>query len=59
MASKKKSKKKVTITIDVETLQTLLDAVGTLASPGWAFEMFVDDPDVARKLKKRAKKKRR
>jgi hypothetical protein len=56
MAAKKT--KKVTITMDVETLEKLLDALDTLGSPGHTFEHFVDDPDVARKLKKRSKKRR-
>jgi len=52
----KKSKKKVTLSIDLETLEKLVDATGALgASEG--FETFVDDPDVARKLKKRSKKR--
>jgi len=56
--SAKKSKKKVTITVDVETLEKLLDAVDTLSAPGEGWEFLVDDPDVARRLQKRAKKRR-
>jgi hypothetical protein len=58
MASKKKSKQKVTITIDLETLEKLVDTVAALSSAGWAFELWADDEKVARKLKKRAKKRR-
>jgi hypothetical protein len=53
----KKSKKKVTITIDLETLQKLLAAVDQLGEPD-GIEFWVDDPDLARKLKKRPKKRR-
>jgi hypothetical protein len=32
--------------------------VAALSSAGWAFELWADDEKVARKLKKRAKKRR-
>ena len=59
MAAKKakKSSKKVTITMDLDTLEKLLEAVDTLGAPGFGFEKYVDDPEVARRLKKRPKKR--
>jgi hypothetical protein len=52
----KKAKKKVTLSIDIETLEKLVDAIGGVGGNG-GFETFVDDPDVARELTKRAKKR--
>jgi hypothetical protein len=54
----KKTTKKVALTVDLETLQKLIDAMAALGAPGFCFEKFVDDPTVARKLRARAKKKK-
>ncbi len=61
MAAKKKSragKKKVTITIDAETLQKLGEAVEALSEFAAAFNTAVDDPELRRTLLKRSKKRR-
>lgn len=60
MAAKKaKKKKKVKLTMDLPTLERVIDAMNLLGAPGFCFERFVDDPAQARKLKKRGKKKKK
>jgi hypothetical protein len=61
MAAKKakKTPKKVSLTLDLDTLEKLLDATATLGAPGLCLEKFVDDPELAGELTKRAKKKRK
>jgi hypothetical protein len=61
MAAKKKAKKTkktVSLTVDVETLQKVLDAIDILGAPGFCLEKFVDDPVVASRLKKRRAKRK-
>jgi hypothetical protein len=53
----KKAKKKVTLSIDSETLEKLIDVHATLGDTQ-GLETFADDPDVAKRLTKRAGKKR-
>jgi hypothetical protein len=60
MAAKKtRSSKKVTITIDVETLQKLRDAVDAISEFAGAFELGIDDAAPRRGPLKRGPKKRR
>ena len=59
MAAKKSAKKKkVTITIDMETLRRLVDAVDALSRLAVAYEMAADDPKLRRALLKKGKKRR-
>jgi hypothetical protein len=61
MAAKKakKTSKRVSLTVDLETLEKLIDALNIIGAPGFCFERFVDDPAQARALKKRVKKTKR
>jgi hypothetical protein len=52
----KKATKKVTLSIDRKTLERLIDALHDLGV-AQGFEEFVDDPDTARQLKARGKKR--
>jgi hypothetical protein len=51
-----KPKDTVTLTMKIEVLQKIVDAVADLGAPGFCFEKFCDDETVARDLKKRLKK---
>ncbi len=53
--SAKKAPKKVKLSMDRETFEKILAATETLGAPGLGFEKFVDDPALARELKKRRK----
>ncbi len=60
MAAKKgakRGKKTVTVSIDVETLERLTDAIAGLAKLAAAYVHAADDPAVKRNLIKRAKAK--
>jgi hypothetical protein len=57
MAAKKKAKKKVTVTVDLETLEKLAEAVGALSELASAAITGADDPEVRAQLTKKAKKK--
>lgn len=61
MAAKRtrSSKKKVTITIDADTLHKLRDAVEALSDFAGAFEQGVDDPALRRDILKKRTKSRR
>lgn len=55
MAAKRRgSKKKVTVEIDIETLEKLLEAASALSDAANAFVLGSDDPNV-RSLKKKTK----
>jgi hypothetical protein len=58
MAAKKRSKKKVTVEIDVEVLEKLIEAASALSDLASGIAWASDDP-AARSLKKKAKRPRR
>jgi hypothetical protein len=58
MAAKKKSKKKVTVEIDVEVLEKLIAASTALSELANGAIFLASDPAVRAKLKKAAKKRR-
>jgi hypothetical protein len=44
--------------MDLEALEKVLDAIDLLGAPGFCFEKYADDPEVAARLTKRLKKGR-
>jgi hypothetical protein len=59
MAAKRRSAKKVKITIDENVLVKLYEAVNALSDLARATEIAADDPQTRKRLKKAAKKRSR